>query len=146
MANYNGKINLARLEGFGKVTLTGQSGKPTRCVVLPIAENHLFEGKDGTYLDLSIIESPNSQYGDSHFVTRGKSQEERDRERATGERLRLPILGNLKPFGREVAEAQEYTYQPQTGVPAQAARPAQQPMQPNFETPTAEDEADPLPF
>lgn len=128
MSNYNAKINLAKLEGFGKVTLIGQSGKPTRCVVLPIAENHLFEGKDGTYLDLSIIESANSQYGDTHFITRGKSQEEREQEKATGERLRLPILGNLKPFGREVAESQEYTYQPQTGTqqPApKAAAPAQ---------------------
>lgn len=128
MSNYNAKINLAKLEGFGKVTLIGKSGKPTRCVVLPIAENHLFEGKDGTYLDLSIIESANSQYGDTHFITRGKSQEEREQEKATGERLRLPILGNLKPFGREVAESQEYTYQPQTGTqqPApKAAAPAQ---------------------
>jgi hypothetical protein len=139
MSNYNAKINLAKLEGFGKVTLTGQSGKPKRCVVLPIAENHLFEGKDGTYLDLSIIESANSQYGDTHFITRGKSQEEREQEKATGERLRLPILGNLKPFGREVAESQEYTYQPQTGT--QQARPAQQTPQ-NVE----QDGVDDLPF
>lgn len=124
MSNYNAKINLAKLEGFGKVTLTGQSGKLTRCVVLPIAENHLFEGKDGTYLDLSIIESANSQYGDTHFITRGKSQEEREQEKATGERLRLPILGNLKPFGREVAESQEYTYQPQTGTQQPAPKAA----------------------
>lgn len=124
MANFNAKINLAKLTGFGKVTLTGQSGKPTRCVVLPIAENHLFEGKDGTYLDLSIIESNNSQYGDTHFITRGKSQEERDKEKATGERLRLPILGNLKPFGGQAVSGEEYTYQaPNTTVQKQQSAP-----------------------
>ena len=137
MSNYNAKINLAKLEGFGKVTLTGQSGKPTRCVVLPIEENHLFEGKDGTYLDLSIIESASSQYGDTHFITRGKSQEEREQEKVSGERLRLPILGNLKPFGREVAESQEYTYQ--------QTKQAQTPMQ-NGASTQAQAEDDGLPF
>lgn len=111
MANYNAKINLAKLEGFGKVTLQGKSGTSKRCVVLPIDDCHLFEGKDGTYLDLTIIETNNSQYGDTHFITRGKSQEEREQEKATGERLRLPILGNLKPFGGQTAEGEEYTYQ-----------------------------------
>jgi len=110
MSNYNAKINLAKLEGFGKVTLQGKSGTSKRCVVLPIDDCHLFEGKDGTYLDLTIIETNNSQYGDTHFITRGKSQEEREQEKATGERLRLPILGNLKPFGGQTAEGEEYTY------------------------------------
>lgn len=111
MSNYNAKINLAKLEGFGKVTLQGKSGTSKRCVVLPIDDCHLFEGKDGTYLDLTIIETNNSQYGDTHFITRGKSQEEREQEKATGERLRLPILGNLKPFGGQTVEGEEYTYQ-----------------------------------
>lgn len=111
MSNYNAKINLAKLEGFGKVTLQGKSGTSKRCVVLPIDDCHLFEGKDGTYLDLTIIETNNSQYGDTHFITRGKSQEEREQEKATGERLRLPILGNLKPFGSQTTEGEEYTYQ-----------------------------------
>jgi hypothetical protein len=124
MANYNAKINLAKLEGFGKVTLQGKSGTSKRCVVLPIDDCHLFEGKDGTYLDLTIIETNNSQYGDTHFITRGKSQEEREQEKATGERLRLPILGNLKPFGGQTTEGEEYTYQKPSST-TQNTKPAQ---------------------
>lgn len=128
MSNYNLKLNLAKLSGFGKITLTGKSGQAKRCVVLPIDENFIFEGEQGTYLDLACIENNNSQYGDTHFVTRNKTEKERATEKTTGERLRLPILGNLKPFGgQSAAEEEAYTYQPQgaTQQPApKAAAPA----------------------
>ena len=134
MSNYNFKFNLSKLSGFGKITLTGQSGKPKRCVVIPIEDNCLYEGEQGTYLDLACIETNNSQYGDTHFVTRNKSKEERDKEKATGERLRLPILGNLKPFGSQAAEEEEYTYQPQAA------------QQPAPKTAAPADDDDNLPF
>lgn len=117
MSNFNFKMDLSKLSGFGKITLTGKSGQPKRCIVIPIEENHIYEGQQGTYLDLACIETNNSQYGDTHFVTRNKTKEEREQEKASGERLRLPILGNLKPFGGQ-AENEEYTYQPQVGTTA----------------------------
>lgn len=109
MSNYNFRFDLSKLSGFGKATLQGKSGQAKRCIVIPIEENHIFEGEKGTYLDLVAIESNNSQYGDSHFVSRSKSKAEQEQEKQSGERLRLPILGNLKPFGSQVQESEEYS-------------------------------------
>lgn len=98
MSNYNFKMDLSKLDGFGVVNLTGKSGKTKKCVVIPIEDNHIFEGNKGVYLDLVCVETQNSQYGDSHFVSRSKTKEEQEQEKKTNERLKLPILGNLKPF------------------------------------------------
>lgn len=109
MSNYNFKLDLSKFEGFGKVTLTGKSGQAKRCIVIPIEGNSVFEGEKGTYIDLVCFETPNSEYG-SHMVTLSKSKEEQEREKQTGERVRKPIVGNLKPFGNKAAEGEEYTY------------------------------------
>ena len=109
MSNYNFKLDLSKFEGFGKVTLTGKSGQAKRCIVIPIEGNSVFEGEKGTYIDLVCFETPNSEYG-SHMVTLSKTKEEQEREKQTGERIRKPIVGNLKPFGNKAAEEEEYTY------------------------------------
>lgn len=109
MSNFNFKLDLSKFEGFGKVTLTGKSGQAKRCVVLPIEDNQIFEGEKGTYIDLVCFETPNSEYG-SHMVTLSKTKEEQEHEKQTGERIRKPIVGNLKPFGNKAAEGEEYTY------------------------------------
>lgn len=109
MSNYNFKLDLSKFEGFGKVTLTGKSGQAKRCIVIPIEGNSVFEGEKGTYIDLVCFETPNSEYG-SHMVTLSKTKEEQEHEKQTGERIRKPIVGNLKPFGNKAAEEEEYTY------------------------------------
>lgn len=109
MANYNFKLDLSKFEGFGKVTLTGKSGQAKRCIVIPIEGNSVFEGEKGTYIDLVCFETPNSEYG-SHMVTLSKTKEEQEHEKQTGERIRKPIVGNLKPFGNKQNEEEEYTY------------------------------------
>lgn len=109
MANYNFKLDLSKFEGFGTVTLTGKSGTPKKCVVIPVDDNHIFLGDKGTYLDLVCFETPNLEYG-SHMVTLSKTKEEQKHEKQTGERIRKPIVGNLKPFGNKAAEEEEYTY------------------------------------
>ena len=109
MSNYNLKLDLSKLEGFGTVTLTGKSGTPKKCVVIPVDDNHLFLGEKGTYLDLVCFETPDSEYG-SHLVTVSKTKEEQEHEKQTGEKIRKPIVGNLKPFGNKAAEGEEYTY------------------------------------
>lgn len=115
MANYNFKLDLSKFEGFGKVTLTGKSGQAKRCLVIPIEGNSVFEGEKGTYIDLVCFETPNSEYG-SHMVTLSKTKEEQEREKQTGERIRKPIVGNLKPFGNSQASSgEEYS------LPNQAA-------------------------
>lgn len=109
MSNFNFKLDLSKFEGFGKVTLTGKSGQAKRCIVIPIEGNSVFEGEKGTYIDLVCFETPNSEYG-SHMVTLSKTKEEQEHEKQTGERIRKPIVGNLKPFGNKAAEEEEYTY------------------------------------
>ena len=109
MSNYNFKLDLSKFEGFGKVTLTGKSGQAKRCIVIPIEGNSVFEGEKGTYIDLVCFETPNSEYG-SHMVTLSKTKEEQEHEKQTGERVRKPIVGNLKPFGNKAAAEEEYTY------------------------------------
>lgn len=123
MSNYNFKLDLSKFEGFGKVTLTGKSGQAKRCLVIPIEGNSVFEGEKGTYIDLVCFETPNSEYG-SHMVTLSKTKEEQDHEKQTGERIRKPIVGNLKPFGNKAAEEEEYTYGGQQAAQqvAQAAK------------------------
>lgn len=108
MSNYNLKLDLSKLEGFGTVTLTGKSGTPKKCVVIPVDDNHLFLGNKGTYLDLVCFETPNSEYG-SHMVTVSKTKEEQEHEKQTGERIFKPIVGNLKPFGSQASSGEEYS-------------------------------------
>ncbi len=53
-----------------------------------IDKKHLYKGKKGTYLNLALVNTPDSQYGQDYMVTQDISKEARD----AGERG--PILGN----------------------------------------------------
>lgn len=123
MSNYNLKLDLSKFEGFGKVTLTGKSGQAKRCLVIPIEGNSVFEGEKGTYIDLVCFETPNSEYG-SHMVTLSKTKEEQEHEKQTGERIRKPIVGNLKPFGNAQASAGEEYSLPNQAAAQQVAQTA----------------------
>ena len=144
MSNYNFKLDLSKFEGFGKVTLTGKSGQPKRCAVIPLEGNSIFEGEKGTYIDLVCFETPNSEYG-SHMVTLSKTKEEQEHEKQTGERIRKPIVGNLKPFGSQASASEEYSLPNQAAAQqvAQQARSRKAEMtNENFNNP----DNDPLPF
>ena len=69
--------------------------------VTKIDKAHLFEGKNGKYMDLALMENRNGpdQYGNNGFVTQGISKEKRD----AGERG--PIIGNWKHVGQTKAPA-----------------------------------------
>jgi hypothetical protein len=59
--------------------------------VTKIDKARLFEGKNGAkYLDLVLVPSTNSKFGDTHFITQSCTKEERQ----SG--LKMPILGNAK--------------------------------------------------
>ena len=136
MSNFNLKLDLSKLEGFGEIKLTGKSGKQVDCIVIPKELNHIYcSEKGGRYLDLVCFETPESEYG-SHLVTMSKTKEEQEQEKATGERIRKPILGNLKEFGTQRTEVEEYTYQPQA---------TQQPTSKTTAAP-AQEEDDDMPF
>ena len=121
MSNFNFKLDLSKFNGFGKITLQGQSGQKKRCVVLPIEDNQIFEGEKGTYIDLVCFETPNSEYG-SHMVTLSKTKEEQEHEKQTGERIRKPIVGNLKPFGNSQASSGEEYSLPNQAAAQQVAQ------------------------
>lgn len=62
--------------------------------VSKILKEHLFQGKNGAkYLDAVLIPSPNSQYGDSHFIAQGLPKELREQGK------KGPIIGNAKVLG-----------------------------------------------
>ena len=66
MANFNLKIDLGRF--WGAKVITTKSGEEV--VVIPIAENCLTKGKNGSvYANLQATEKKTlGQFGDSHFI------------------------------------------------------------------------------
>ena len=59
-----------------------------------VVQDALFPGKNGaSYLDLTLIPSKNSQYGDSHFAVQDLGKE----ARLAGKKG--PIIGNAKIIG-----------------------------------------------
>ena len=91
-------------------------GLSVKIDVTKIDKKRLYEGKKGTYLDLTtfINTDETNEYGDHGFISQSLNKEEREMG------LQTPILGNVKVF---------YTDQDQ-----QAPQQAQQaPQQDNFD-------------
>lgn len=114
-ASMNDKLNFrldySKLEGFGEIKLQGKSGNIVECIVIPKEINHIFSSeKGGRYQDFVCFPTPDSEYG-SHMVVVSKTKEEQEHEKQTGERIRKPIVGNLKPFGNQAAKGggEEYS-------------------------------------
>lgn len=59
--------------------------------VTKIDKARLFVGKKGKYLDVVLIETPNSEFGD-YMIVQGVSKEEREKG------IKGAILGNAKAF------------------------------------------------
>lgn len=74
--------------------------------VTKIEKARLFKGAKGTYLDVVLIETPQSQYGD-YMIVQSVTKEEREQG------IKGPILGNAKIIGQK---------------PVQQATPAQTPV------------------
>lgn len=65
--------------------------------VLAIDKARLFQGEKGKYLDIVLIETPNSQYGDDYMIVQSVTKEEREKG------VKGPILGNAKIVGGKQA-------------------------------------------
>ena len=90
--------------------------------VTKLDKSRFKQGNNGqTYCDLTLIDTPDSQYGDHFMIVQRTSKEEREAG------TKLPILGNGKDWSREDNQQ----------APAQQQAPA---------TNNTEDEADSLPF
>lgn len=61
-----------------------------------VLQEHLFNANSGAqYLDIVLIPSKNSQYGDTHFIVQGVNKASRDKG------VKGPIIGNAKEKGGE---------------------------------------------
>jgi len=65
-----------------------------------IDKTALYEGRKGKYLNITLIETPDSKYGSSHMIVQDIGKERRE----AGEKG--PILGNCKTFERRSQDEQ----------------------------------------
>lgn len=104
----NGGLNLSLLVNAATVTLKGKN-----CLVIPIDDNPaLFVGKKGVYLDISVVETPDSQYGHTHYVRANIGSSRRGGYSKEELKAMTPILGNLK-----AVQASAATAEPQQDLP-----------------------------
>lgn len=100
MSNFSTKLNLTGLKHVVR-KMKGKDGHEVDVLILPIAANNLYAGKEGAfYLDLSHFELKDgpSKYGDTHLVKQNLPKEIRD-TMSEDEIRAMPILGNSRPFG-----------------------------------------------
>jgi hypothetical protein len=90
MSNYNISIDISALQGARIVEKDGN-----KHLVINLAKSRAKAHQNGkVYLNLEAIEAKQTgKFGDTHFVKEATSKEERL------EGLKLPIIGNGKPFG-----------------------------------------------
>lgn len=79
--------------------------------VTKIDKSKLFAGAKGKYLDVVLIETPQSQYGDDYMVVQGVSKEDREKG------IKGAILGNAKILGQKPVQQQAAAPSP-TPAPA----------------------------
>ena len=97
-----------------------------------IDKSRLYKGAKGTYLDITLIESPNNQYGDDYMIVQRVSKE----ERLAG--VKGAILGNAKSVVRN---------EDWQNKPASAPRKPLTPDQVgNTNDPKFANDSDPIPF
>lgn len=117
--NKNIKINLTAFAGVGTINLTGKSGKPKKCLVIPIEDNHLYEGEKGIYADFIAWEMrERKENGATHLIKQSLPKEVRD-GLTDLEKKALPIFGDLRDAMTEKKGLD--TYSMPVSTPEQAA-------------------------
>ncbi len=117
--NKNIKINLTAFAGVGTINLTGKSGQLKKCLVIPIEENHLYEGEKGIYADFIAWEMrEKKENGATHLIKQSLPKEARD-GMSEEEKRALPIFGDLRDAMTEKKGLD--TYSMPVSTPEQAA-------------------------
>ena len=112
--NKNIKIDLTAFSGAGKIILTGKDGKQKKCLVIPIAENHLFEGEKGIYADFIAWEmKEKKENGTTHLLKQSLPKEVRS-AMTDEQKKSLPIFGDMKDVQTETKELEAYSVPNQT--------------------------------
>jgi hypothetical protein len=110
MSSISIKVNLTSLI-HGKQQVLNKKGEFTECLVIPIAENNLFKGDKGVYLDLIAWPYKEKQEGkDTHYLRQSFSKEMRENF-TKEEKEKLPYFGNLNTWhGNSNANKEEETF------------------------------------
>ena len=117
--NKNIKIDLTAFAGAGKINLSGKDGKQKKCLVIPIEENHLYEGEKGIYADFIAWEMrEKKENGATHIIKQSLPKEVRD-GLTDLEKRALPIFGDLRDAMTEKKGLE--TYSMPVSTPEQAA-------------------------
>ena len=114
MGNISIKLNLQQLKHVRK-TMKGVSGD-VEVLIIPIAENKLFAGEKGVYLDATAIEiKDRSKFGpdqkDTHLIKQSFPKEVYD-AMSQEQREAMPIIGNAVLWGRRESEPQASQFEP----------------------------------
>lgn len=96
--NISIKINLRQLKSH-VMPLKGRNGM-IDCIVIPIAENSLFIGEKGIYLDLQAweIKEKKADRKDTHIIKQSYPKEVFD-QLSDAQKQSIPIIGNAIVWG-----------------------------------------------
>lgn len=107
--NKNIKIDLTAFTGVGTINLSRKNGQLKRCLVIPIEENHLYEGEKGIYADFIAWEMrEKKENGSTHLIKQSLPKEIRD-NLTDLEKRALPIFGDLRDAMVEKKEMETYS-------------------------------------
>ncbi len=94
MNRQTGKINLAKLKSIIR-DYPGKAGN-VKCIIIPIAENNLFEGQSGVYLDFVAFpfKNPKDDRKETHLIKQSFPREYLE-DLTEDQRNKLPLIGNI---------------------------------------------------
>jgi len=107
MGNISIKLNLRQFKNVIK-DMKRKDGTMTKCLVIPIEANHLFEGEKGVYADLTAMQIKN-KVGDSKDTHLIKQSFPKDfyNSLTKDQKMQLPIMGNAIVWERQEQEPQQ---------------------------------------
>lgn len=101
--NLNIRINLTDFQNSGVVMLQGKTGMK-KCVVIPIEENHLYQGNKGVYADFVAWGNDKLNNGSTHLIKQSLTKELRD-AMTEEQRMSQPTFGDVRPMVSEVEQS-----------------------------------------
>lgn len=103
MGNLSIKLNLKQLK-HKETELIAKDGRKIKCLIIPIAENKLYEGEKGVYLDITghEIKERKNDSKDTHLLKQSFTKEVYE-AMSDEEKQSYPILGNVIVWGRQEA-------------------------------------------
>ena len=107
MSRISIKINLRQLKSAVR-EMKGQSGM-VKCLVIPIEQNHLFEGEQGIYLDCVAYElkEKKADRKDTHAIKQSLPKDVYEKM-SEAERNDMPFIGNAIVWGASEPAPREF--------------------------------------